>query len=347
MYKTHEFKLLAISIFLYAAFLLYLIVCLKFNMFVSDVHRCWTESLRWKTPYDPYWAPGYPLLLAAIRGLTFNMLQPLQIMWLVSLVAYIVSVITVYRFAAYEKYAYPLRLAVLFAIFPFVGVIWSVYPTSDISAIAFMLLAMYAYRKEQWIRFAIFAGGAMFFQKLLWFFVPLLAVVAFIQYKQARAWIPLAFVPITVWAVSGAFYYQDLFWCLHTELLTSLSSLPVFDGLITPFFSGVLLKFVKGTFIASIFACAVYGMYYSFINKLWLSLCTCLSLAIMCTVINSYEIWAVARYSKLLIIPFCMIAHHSAIDRLHLSKTLLVTIIAVCIVTNLGFGYYLSAFPYK
>lgn len=340
--KTSRLKLLMLSAVLYAGFLAYLAWYLGFDMFVSDVHLCWPESLRWRTPWNTFWAPGYPLLLAALRAITVNKLQPLHLMWSVSFGAHLVSVYTVYRFAAYEKFTHPFQLAVLFAIFPFVGLSRSVYPTSDISSIALMLLAMYAYRKEKWVHFAVFAGGAMFFQKILWFFVPPLAAAAFVQHKQSRAWIPLAFVPIIVWAVSGAFFYHDPVWFLRTKLLTSTSSLPFFDGLITPFFAGSLPKFSKGVFIGSIFISVIYGIYYSVSYKLWLPFCTCLSLAIMCVLINSFEIWAVARYSKLLVVPFCMIVHYGGIDRFRVPRLLSTAIVAACLLTNLAAEYYMS-----
>lgn len=345
MDKNQEhFRLITLGVLLYVVFSLWISEGLKFNMNVSDASLCWAESLRWKTPWNNFWVPGYPLLLAAIRGLTFNMLPPLLLMWLVSFAAYLVSISVVYKFSVYEGFAQPFLLAVLFAIFPFVGLARSVYPTSDISAIALMLLAMYAYRREQWVRFAVFAGGAMFFQKILWFFVPPLLVAAFLRYKDSRIWVPLAFLPITIWAVSGISHYNDVFWFLRTELLTSKTEFPIFDGIITPFFSGSIPKLAKGLFNASILVSVIYGIYYGIIHKLWLPLCTCLSLAIMCVIVNSYEIWAVARYSKLLVIPLGIFFHHSGMDRVRVPKHILAAIAVLSLGTNFAAAYYMSVY---
>ena len=74
----HEDRSLARLLWLagiaYVLYLVYLEVGLGFEMLQLDSLSYWEKSLEWRTPYDPWWVPGYPLVIAAVRAITFNIL---------------------------------------------------------------------------------------------------------------------------------------------------------------------------------------------------------------------------------------------------------------------------------
>jgi hypothetical protein len=65
---------------------------LKYDVFKSgsggDTVSYWIDSLVWKTPYNVFHVPLFPLLTALIRGLTFNSVEPMIVMRIISISAY-------------------------------------------------------------------------------------------------------------------------------------------------------------------------------------------------------------------------------------------------------------------
>jgi hypothetical protein len=56
---------------------------------------------------------------------------------------------------------------------------------------------------------------------------------------------------------------------------------------------------------------------------------------------NQYQIWVVARFSRLLLIPVMSALMFSPRGRaLFENKTAYAMVMAVCVATNLGFAYY-------
>jgi hypothetical protein len=343
LYRS-EIALLGIAALLYSSFLVYLTVYLRFDMLRSDVLSYWGESLKWKTPFSAWWVPGYPLLIAAVRGITNNMVPPIGIMAGISAVAYLVAVSAVYRLAIHNRFRYPLFLGLVFALFPFVGLTYSVYPVADITAIALLLLAVSSLEKRQWVRFVVFSGACMIVQKVMWFFVPPLMLVAFVKHRESRVLVPYAFIPLVLWIGFGAVYHRDLAWFVrwsYENLFVSKSSLPVFDGLITPLLSGSAAKIAKGILVVLVMALTLVFAHYGFRRRQWAAMCISLSLFAMIVFVNSYEIWAVVRYSRLLVIPLSFVdtrfVDSQSRIRVRLAAGL---ILAVFLISNLAYGFY-------
>src|SRR5262249_2512859 len=147
---------------------------LGFDMFLSDVSIYWKESLQWRTPFSTWFVPGYSLIIALMRGLTGNILPPIFIMLIISGVSYVIAVRTVYEILQELHSNFSLELALLFSVYPFVGLAYSVYPLADSIATAFLVLCVLAFIQEKWVKFTILAGLALLVHKALWFFIPLL-----------------------------------------------------------------------------------------------------------------------------------------------------------------------------
>ncbi len=335
--------LLGIAALLYLLFLVYFSVGLHFDMFTSDVQSYWNESLKWKTPFSTWWVPGYPLLIAAVRGITFGIIQPIAIMVSISAVAYLIAVSAVYRLAIRNQFSHPLFLGLVFAIFPFVGLTYSVYPVADITAIALLLLAVSNLERRRWVWFAIFSGACMIIQKVMWFFVPPLMLVAFVKNKESRMILPYAFLPLLIWIGAGIIYHHDIMWFMrwsYENLLVSKGSMPILDGLIAPFLSKSAAKIAKGVLVAIIMILALISAHYSFRRKQWTSMCIALSLLAMITFVNSYEIWVVVRYSKLILVPLSFVDTRSINSQSKLYILVAVLILVAFLVSNLAYGFY-------
>ena len=179
-------------------------VGLGFSMFQSDVSLYWRDSLTLSTPYSTWWVPLYPALIALVRTTTLGMLPPVATMSLISGVSYVVAVITVHALAIQLRFPYPARVAGLFAVWPVVGLTYSVWPIADVTATAIFLSCLLAFEQRRWPAFTVYAAAAMLTHKSMWFFVPDPNGGRMVQYKESRRLAPLAFVPLFIWMIAGA-----------------------------------------------------------------------------------------------------------------------------------------------
>jgi hypothetical protein len=343
--RNTEWLLLAGAAAAYALYLVYLTGVLQFGLVQSDVLNYWRESMEWATPYSTWWVPGYPLTIALVRGLTFNSLPPAAVMVSIAAAFYLIGVKAVYDLAGELRIAHPERIAALFAVYPFVGLTYSVYPMADVMALAVLFLTMLAYERQQWVRLTVYAGCAVMIHKAMWFFVPPMMLFIFLRHRQARLIVPFSAVPLLTWMVAGAIHHHDLFWFMRwsmNELVKSRSVLPVADGLIGPFLTGNPVKIMKGLVVAVVFLTAVATTYGSLRRGFWTGAALALPIVLMACIINQYEIWAVVRFSRVLIIPVSMLlldaGRARAVDRLGFYAALL----AACFISNLAYGYYVS-----
>lgn len=334
----------------YVLFFVYMVRGLGFNMLQSDVLTYWRDSLNWRTPFSPWWVPGYSLLVAVIHGITFNALGPVEVMVLASGSAYLVAVRTVFRLAQLNRFPSPGLLALAFAVFPVVGLTFSVRPIADITAIALLLLTVLSFQKQRWGRFVLAAGACMFVQKVMWFFVPPLVLLAFVRHGETRRILPLAFLPILVWMVAGAFYHGDSIWFMRwsvEHLLTSKSALPVFDGLVTPLLSGSPAKVGKGVLVASVLVLSIVSLLESVRIRAWPAACVSLSLLLLVAFVNSFEIWVAVRYSKLLVIPAASLGERPGFRGSSAARLVAVWVaLILAVASNLAYGYYMSRFDF-
>jgi hypothetical protein len=341
-------RLIVVAALSYALFAVYLFVSLRYNVLVSDVQIYWNDSLKWQTPFSTWWVPGYPLLIAAVRGITFNLIGPIGIMLGISAIAYLTAVRAVYRLAIHNQFCRPCLLALTFALFPFVGLTYAVFPIADTTAIALLLLSVISYEKHQWNWFVVWAGASMIVQKVMWFFAPPLILVAFLKHRESRQLLPYAFVPLLLWMGTGAIYHQDILWFMRwsvDHLFVSSGSSPIFEGLTTPLLSQSPAKVLKGILVAVVMFLSMIFVHHGFRHSQWVGLCIALGLLVMVMFVNSYEIWVVVRYSRLLVIPLSFVGTQSEKRAQGISVTMIASFVfAVFIATNMAFGFYLTRF---
>ncbi len=340
---------LLVAAALFAGFLLYLVLALHFDMMRSDVASYWKLSQEWRSPYNDWWVPGYPMMLALVRGVIPGEVDPLTLMVLTSGFWYLVAVLCVY--AIVRDYrgsdsAAAYWASLFFAAFPIVGLTYSAYPVSDTTAIAFVLLSVLSAQRKHWLRLALFSGIALVMHKALWLFIPTLLVATFLTERESRAYLVFAPLPLLVWIVGGALHTGDPLWFMRwsvENLAASRSHLPVFDGLLGPFLSGSVTKIAKGLVVLVITAIAVVGAYRSLRIRYWTGVAICGGLILIALALNQYEIWAVVRFSRLLVVPLAyLLLRESPLPAGRMRGWLPGAALAGCVLTNIAYGYYMA-----
>lgn len=342
-----QVELLVAAGLMYLLFLLYLTTGLDAEMMRGDVLSYWKRSWELSTPFDPWWPPGYPFLIASVRTVTLNTLPAIAVMWFISGISYLVATGTVYKTAGELRLGHAFQAALVFAAYPFVGLTESVYPIADITAIALFSLCVLSFERRRWVAFAIYAAMAMTVHKATWFLVPPLMFTAFIQHRQSRSLLPLAAVPLFAWIVGGAFYHKDFLWFARwgvEHLIASKSSLPICDGIVGPFLTGSIWKMAKGVLVSITLLLALATLFSSYRLRFWSGVSISFSLILMAVVINQYEIWVVIRFSKVLVIPVAYLLSQAGLLPRVSRNRLFVAFFLSCIASNLMFGHYMTVF---
>jgi hypothetical protein len=299
-------------------------------------------SVHWNTPFNVWWAPGYPLLIAFARTVTFNLFSPLVIMTGISFIAFLIAVQTVYKEAVENRCNDPAFFSLVFIFFPFVGLNYTVFPMADISSIALFFCAIHNLKNSRLKHFMIYSALALLFHKFMWFLIPPLTVWGLFTIKRSRAYFILPYVPLLLWIVGGAIYHEDFFWFIRSSyhlLVASNRTTLLFDGIVTPLLSTSLTQIIKGVILLSITIFTAFCLYYSIHCKLWISAAICFSILVISAIINDFEAWIIARYSKLLIIPiisFCV-----NFPQAKGARILQGAIILIFLISNLIFGFYM------
>ncbi len=328
---SHTQALVVLLLISYAALAVWLGVILKFNFMQSDVLSYWHNSIDWRTPFHLYHVPGYPLMVAMARGLTgwtgLGQLPPLALMMGVNVIALIASAVLTLRILVFTITPqvsqaggdYALAGAVLFSLFPFVGVVNAVYPIADLPAMAFFLAGFYALlRSKVKIAFALL-GLSLLTHKGIWIFVALIVIAYFIQVRPRLGWnIIVAFLllaaPLALLWMFGSFHHGTPTWIFTTDLgekTEGMQRLPLLDGLIGTIRLGGIRALVKGG--------ALYAVVLGAVGLMWISLHdrppyfiygAAISAAVIISgiIINTALAWAVVRFGRLNVLPLAWIA---------------------------------------
>jgi hypothetical protein len=323
--------------------LFFLLQVLQFDMFRSDVRSYWGQSFEWRSPFNAWWVPGYSLVIAAVRGLTFGKLPPLAVMIGIAGAAYVLAVGSMDRIARQSGAHSAFELGVLFALFPLVGLTYVVYPISDITAIALFLLAVLEMQRGRWGWFTLWCALALLFHKVMWFFVPPLLAIAFVQHPKARRVVPLAIVPLLLWIVGGAIRFGSPLWFIrfNYETHTVKEGLPILGGLVETLRGGSAAKLGKGVVVLTTLTAALVTAVLCARRKLWAGLSVSLVVAFLVSAVNAYEIWIAVRYGKLLVVAWCQLAGATRSSR-RASIAGWVGVAVLLLASNLAFGYYLA-----
>ena len=287
---------------------------LEFDLFRSDVVWYWRDSLDWQRPFNPNHLPGYPLLIALLRFLTLDQLPPLIIMWSISMISYLVGVWAVFAcLASHSGESKALLGAFLFALWPFVGTTYAVYPVADSLALCLFTLGLYFLLGRSFHWASLFLGLALVTHKATWPFVGLLVYAVFVLNRRAWRWKALAimFLPLFSLWMAGTYYHSSPIWMLSRSLIVearSRSMLPLLDGLVGTVVFGGTKGLLKGLaiwlIVLLVLILLAVGLQMRTKPEKWYGLAIVGGVLLLCMILNQNTIWAVVRFSKLVALPF-------------------------------------------
>lgn len=341
---------------------LWFIMYLNFNFFHSDVLGYWNDSLNWTSPFHEFHVPGYPLIIALLRLITLNSFSPLAYMLMITMACFIGSILILNQLLeatlANNKF-WKFIFILLFSLWPFTGITYVVYPVADIVAIFFYMTGLYLFITKRENLGSLFWAGALITHKALWVFV-LLGFLAWIFSNKSfhdKKWVlygGIIALPIFLLWFFGAQYHQDYLWIISQNLnveLQSKSSLPIFDGLIGTLMNGGWKDLVKGVYILFLFGLNS-ALIFVLLRKKPLywqyGMIIASSVLLLLVVLNQHEIWAVARFSRLLVLPIFWI-FSEYLNKLKLSKQMQVVLTALLVglyLTQIAYAYYMAIIFY-
>jgi hypothetical protein len=340
----------------------YILVALFFSLYLhydfmrSDVAWYWQDSINWRTPFNQYHVPLYPLIIALFRGITLGILPPILLMMGINLAAFLGSAFILYRIfkvcGVDEKLA---ALGILvFGLWPCVGLIYTVDPLSDMPAMFLFLLGLYFLLVERRNPAAIFLGLSMTTHKVMWFFVG--AIILFDFFKRREffskrniVFILITLLPIGILWFAGAIHYGKLTWLFASSINIETLQIryPIFDGLIGTFREGGIKGISKGVLLSG-FACLSVIIILTISRhrykkkEYWLVI----SIVVMALflLINHIEIWSAMRFGRLLALPLLVIANNSSGIRIKRwwHKPAVAITIAILFFSQFAFAWYMA-----
>jgi hypothetical protein len=356
--RSGERRALAVSLVVaavaFAVVLFDFAVVLHFDRFRSDVAAYWRDSLAWTAPYDEFHVPGYPLLLAGVRGLTGSALAPTTVMTVVAFLALLIGVAATYL--ATRPFASPRVAAVaalLFALWPLVGITDGAYPIADVPAMTFLMVGLACLVRDKPVGAGFGLGAAAVTHKAMWLAVALL-VVGYIRAQRQHRQRGVLLVAVTaapllaLWA-GGAIHHRSLSWLFSANFTAeghSGSDLPVFDGLFGSFLFGGGAQKVKALLAAGVTTLGVAVIVMTIRSRAswkWYATALAALAALLGVVLNQHEIFAVVRFGRLLCFPLALLAARY-LDDVRLDRWRLGAGASVAILfgSQLAFAWYIA-----
>jgi hypothetical protein len=356
---------IAVCFFFFAGLTAWMAGEWKFDFFnpSGDVFEYWKESLTWGLPFHPHHPPGYPWLIAMLHWLAGAWLTPLQIMQTFSFLFLLGGALLMVPICNRE--GIPQRgwwMAFLFIAWPFVGSLYAIFPQIDSIVLFLLILGILLAMDSRWILAGAAWGAAMLMHPVAWIFGPLLLLVpwgiwtwekrrspSFPEHMNGRellAMTGLAVAPmIILWlwqtAVTG-----DPLWTIASIFkaqVVSRGTPTILDGWIGTVMGKGISGWVKVGILSIVVLTAGYILVRILTDRtvsrngreLYRKLVSLLLPAVvlvMAVALNQHEIWAVVRFSKILILPLILYR-----DRLFGFVPQRLRTPALCVLIGLGF----------
>jgi hypothetical protein len=323
---------------------------LGFETLQSDAQGYWDDSMKMDAPFHPFHVPGYPFVIFIFRTLTGSYFSPSFYLQLISFLSFSLVLFLIFELGKLYSNSNEIGWvsAVLFMLWPMVGLTYVIYPVADSLAMCLYLLGIYLLLKQRETLGAFAWAGALFVHKAMWIFVAISFLLWFFQARQTgikRVLIHglVVFGPLLFYALLGAVYHQSLIWIISSNLrveVSSTSNLLILDGVVGTFRAGNLQSWVKGGILLSQLLVAGYVVFHALRRRSWgweFGLAIGLATLILLCVLNRYEIWASVRFGRLLVIPVASILSERFFVNFHKAGVLKKAFIAI-----LAMGLYVS-----
>ncbi len=311
----------------------------KFDFFNpgGDVFTYWKESLTWGLPFHPHHPPGYPWLIAALHTVTRAWLGPLQVMQTFSFLFLLSGALLMIPLCTQEGIAHRgWAMAFLFIAWPFVGSLYAIFPQIDAIVLFLLILGILLAMRTRWVASGVVLGAATIMHPVAWIFAPLLLLVPWavwvrerkrpsfnprdIDTKQLLAMTALAVAPMALLWIWQTVVTKDPLWSIASIVqaqVVSQGSLPILDGWIGTVMGRGFSGWAKVGILSLVVLTAVYILVRVFTDRaapenvrdLYRKIVSILIPAVvlgMAVALNQHEIWAVVRFSKILILPLIL-----------------------------------------
>ena len=333
----------------------WLAVVLQFNFMISDVKGYWKDSLAWQTPFNPDHVPGYPLLIALLRFLTAEQLDPLSLLWSMTFFAHIAGALAVYSSVASRTNQHiGVLSAILFILWPLVGTACVVLPISDSLALALIAWGVALLLGERFRASAIPLGLATVIHKGTWIFVILLLLAGIIAHRRRFPWTALliAACPLgLLWVAGMVVNGYGPFWLLSVSLpiqFATNSNLPVLDGLLGTVLKGGIKNLAKSVILwahVALLVALCVALYRSRDPAMkWYGLAIVGGLLFLYIGLNQNIIWAAMRYSKIAALPlgFYLGTQPRVAAALLQHPWIIVPLVVVLLASQFAWGWYMA-----
>lgn len=328
---------------------------LQFDLLRSDVAAYWKDSLAWRTPFNPDHVPGYPLLIALLRWLTAEQLEPISLFWSMTFCAHIAGVLAVHSIVTSRVNQHIGFLsAILFALWPFVGSIYVVYPLADSVALALVAWGVALLLSERFHSAAILLGLSTVIHKGTWAFVVLLLLAGMITRRRRFPWtaVLIAGCPLGLLWVAGMIENgYDPFWLLSVSLpiqFATKSNLPILDGLVGTILKGGMKNLAKSVILWAHVALLVALCVALFRSRdpatKWSGLAIVGGLLFLYIGLNQNIIWAAMRYSKIAALPlgFYLGTQPRVTAVLAQRPWIIAPLVVVLLASQFAYGWYMA-----
>ncbi|PVE20953.1 hypothetical protein DC522_29295 [Microvirga sp. KLBC 81] len=269
----------------------------------SDVLGYSLQSQHW---WQANWhLPGYAILLWALRALTFNTIGDVLLMQTICLAAWSGSLWVFFQIAEHVNPAAARLGAMIYGLYPFVGITLIAWPLSDMVANFALIYAVLCLYERDWPRLTLAIAAMLLMQKALWPFSALIGLVAwrrgFPLWRVFGSGVPLVLFWLFV-AVNG----EGLLWIVSVDMSKHFSvhtSLPLLDGILGTLMRGDVRGITKGLILLGLlFGTGAMTWIYGRRGNLEMIAILIPVLGLL-VVLNEWVIWAAFRYSKILVIP--------------------------------------------
>lgn len=320
----------------------------QFDPFISDVRAYWGYS-QVLDRFNVFHLPAYSATIGVLHW-AFPAAQPLLLMLVINIGCWALAVLAIYDIFEHQKAPSAWIGTILFALFPFYGVVSVVYPLADTPAAACLVIGLWAhFRNKRWAMVLAFSVGLLT-HKLIWPFIALALLIGVMQ-KRISLWsVVLTCMPLAIYIVLGTGFHHDILWLFRESGASATGDtrvLPVLDAIFGPLFTGKISDILQFSVVFPIFALACILL----LNRSWKSEPILLALLIPIILIGVFFTEGYAqvplRLGRLLVIPLMFYLAQRKRPAFLERPAFIVTATITLIVSQVVFAFYMSEFFFK
>ncbi len=280
-------------------------------------------------------------------------------MMAINLVTYAASIALIYvisrNFGTSQVFA--ALAALLFGLWPFVGLTFTVMPIADSPAFALTFAGLLSLQKSRRPLAAFLLSLALITHKGMWPIVGLITLADFFVRREYLSWrnaayLGIMFLPLGVLWIAGSFYHNSASWLIDRgiQLYTpAAGGYPILDGLIGSFQKGGLVGLLKGWVVLLLLLLSVSTITVAYKYKfMGYEYCLAIGAAVLFMLLFSgaQTIWGPVRFSKILAIPMILILNaRFKVEQIKKSTfALSLAMMFVLFVTQLGYAWYITIY---